>query len=50
MKSSLRAPAVAAVRAAWANGDAEKWTDTWFSPGGQAAIKDAVARLNKPRK
>jgi enoyl-CoA hydratase len=50
VKSCLRAPSVAAVRAAWANGDAQKWTDTWFSPGGQAAIKEAVARLNKPRK
>jgi enoyl-CoA hydratase len=50
VKSGLRAPSVAAIRAAWASGDAERWTDTWFSPGGQAAIKDAVARLNKPRK
>jgi enoyl-CoA hydratase len=49
VKSNVRAPIVAAIRAAWARGDAARWTETRFSPGGRAGIQEAVSRLARKR-
>lgn len=46
VKAALRAPALAAVRAAAAS-ESARWLDVWFSPGGQAGVRAAVARLGK---
>ncbi|GAC1346096.1 MAG: enoyl-CoA hydratase/isomerase family protein [Myxococcales bacterium] len=46
VKSALRAPAVAALRATAAT-ESPRWLDLWFSPGGQAGVRAAVARLGK---
>jgi enoyl-CoA hydratase/carnithine racemase len=47
VKRALRAPILDAI-ARTATAETERWLDSWFSPGAQARLHAAVAKLNKP--
>jgi enoyl-CoA hydratase/carnithine racemase len=48
VKLAIRRPALEAI-ARYSADETERWLDTWFSPGGQTRVREAVAQLTRRR-